>query len=235
MISAWCPGCGIGTAVNAFFQGVQRAGIAQKDLFVYSGLGCTGRIVSSVNLEGIQAVDVLSVERAVAKKNSSPEKRVIVFLNDADLIAHGVDVFIDAVRALPDILVIYINTMVYPIAQCMSVLQRPMRSVYESRELPYNIPYLAVSSGAHYVARWTSLHTRRLTFSIADALTIANLSVIEVIAPCLMYYTKYHPVTTSLERGARLARSVLNHDEAVEDLDLRENRDIIIGVFKNLR
>ena len=235
MISAWCPGCGIGTTVNAFFQGVQRAGIAQKDLLVVNGLGCTGRIVSSVNVEGIQAVDVLSVEHAVAAKICSPEKRVVVFLNDADLIAHGVDAFIEAVRALPDILIIYINTLVYPIAQCVSVLQRPVRSVYESRELPYNIPYLAVSSGAHYVARWTSLHTRRLTFSIADALTIGNLSVIEVITPCLMYYAKYHPVTASLERGAHLARSVLKHNEAAEDLDLRENGDIIIGVFKNVR
>jgi 2-oxoglutarate ferredoxin oxidoreductase subunit beta len=233
LVNAWCPGCGIGTTVNAFFGGARRAGIDPKDIFVVSGSGCTGRIVSSLNLHATQAVEVLPVERAVAEKKSSPEKQVVVFLNDADLIAHGVDAFIETARTLPDILIIYINTLVYPIAQCMPVFRRAGNSVYESRELPYNIPYLATASGAHYVARWTALHTRRLTFSVADALGIKKLSVIEVISPCLMYYTKYHPVSTSLERGAHLARSKLNHAETVDNLDLRENGDIIIGVFKN--
>ncbi|MDH4210622.1 MAG: thiamine pyrophosphate-dependent enzyme [candidate division WOR-3 bacterium] len=198
-----------------------------------SGLGCTGKIISSINLEGIQTIEVLSVERAAVEKKSSPGKQIVVFLNDADLIAHGVDGFIETARAAPDILVIYINSLVYSIAQCLPVSQAAGHSVYESRELPYNIPYLAMSCGAHYVARWTSLHTRRLTFSIADALRIKKLSVIEVISPCLMYYAKLHPVNTSLERAAHLARSILNHGELVENLDVRRSDEIIMGIFKN--
>lgn len=187
----------------------------------------------SISLQGVQANDVLSIERASVERKSSPEKQIVVFLNDADLIAHGVDGFIEAARAVPDILVIYVNSLVYPIAQCMPAQRQKGYAVYESRELPYNIPHLAISSGAHYVARWTSLHTRRLTFSIADALRIKKFSVIEVISPCLMYYAKYHRVSTSLERTAHLARSVLKHNEVMENLDLRQGDDIVIGIFEN--
>jgi 2-oxoglutarate ferredoxin oxidoreductase subunit beta len=178
--------------------------------------------------------EVLSVEHAAVEKKSSPEKQIVVFLNDADLIVHGVDGFVETARAVPDILVIYINSLIYSIAQCVPISQPAAGySVYESRELPYNIPYLAMSCGARYVARWTSLHTRRLTFSIADALRTQRFSVIEVISPCLMYYAKHHRVNTSLERAKHMSRSVLNHSETVENLDLRRSYDIIIGIFEN--
>jgi 2-oxoglutarate ferredoxin oxidoreductase subunit beta len=234
ILNAWCPGCGIGAAVNAFFQAMIRAKIDPRDVLVFSGLGCTGRINAVLNLGGIQVLDRLSVERATFEKRAVPEKPVVVFVNDADLIAYGVDVLVETARAAPNIIVIYVNGLVYPMAQGMELVRaRPAYKVYESRELPFNIPHLAVSCGARYVARWTSLHVRRMVFSISNALSKQRFSVIEVISPCLTYYAKYRRISSSLERAEYLVRAKVNNNEPLENLDLRRDTDIVVGVFED--
>ena len=45
----WCPGCGIGTSVNAFSRALIDAKIDLKNLAIVSGIGCTGRVAGYVN------------------------------------------------------------------------------------------------------------------------------------------------------------------------------------------
>lgn len=232
LLSAWCPGCGIGTVVNVFLQSVARAQFDPRELFLVAGLGCTGRIVDSLNLEGRKVVDRLSFEYATRFKKANPARKVVVFLNDADFITYGVDRFVESARDGSDILIIYVNSFIYPVVQYEIAEPPPVDiSIYESREFPFNIPHLALSCGAHYIARWTTVHTKRLSFSIADALQLQKFSIIEVIAPCLMYCTKHHRIKESLERAEHIGRAKLNHDEATENLDTRRGDEIIIGKF----
>jgi len=234
LLNAWCPGCGIGTVVNVFLQSVARAGVDPRELFLAAGMGCTGRIVDSLNLESRKVVDELSFEYATRYKNDHPARKVVVFLNDADFIAHGVDRFVESARAKSDILVIYINSFIYPVVQYeIAGLVPAGLSIYESREFPFNIPHLALSCGAHYVARWTAVHTKRLSFSLSDALRLQKFSIIEVVAPCLMYCAKHYRIKESLERTERIGRAKLNHDEVTENLDIRRGDEIIIGRFRH--
>ena len=234
LLSAWCPGCGIGTVVNVFLQSVARAQIDPNELFLLAGVGCTGKIVDSLNLEGVKVVERLSFEYAARYKKDNPARKVVVFLNDADFIAHGVDRFVESARDGSDILVIYINSFIYPIVQ-YEIAGSPLAgpSIYESRELPFNIPHLALSCGAHYIARWTTVHTKRLSFSLSDALKLQKFSIIEVIAPCLMYCAKHYRIKESLERTQHIGRAKLNHDEATENLDIRHSDEIILGKFRH--
>jgi 2-oxoglutarate ferredoxin oxidoreductase subunit beta len=232
LISAWCPGCGIGTVVNVFLQSVARAKIDPRELFLVAGMGCTGRIVDSIELDGSRVVDGLSFEYATRYKQDHPEKRVVVFLNDADFIAYGVDGFVESARKGYDVLVIYVNSFVYPIVQYeIAGSPTPGQSVYESREFPFNMPHLARACGAHHIARWTTVHSKRLSFSIADALKLRKFSVIEVIAPCLMYCVKHYRIRESLDRNELIGRARLDHDEATENLDIRRGDEIIVGKF----
>ena len=59
-------------------------------------------------------------------------------------------------------------------------------------------PYLAESCGAVYVARWTSLHIRRATKSIAEALVKPGFSFIEVISPCPTLYARRNRLGSGL-------------------------------------
>jgi 2-oxoglutarate ferredoxin oxidoreductase subunit beta len=213
---------------------VFRVGLAPEMLYVVCGSGCTGRIADSMKLEGFKVVDRLPLESAVQLKAEDPAKKIVVFMSDADFIAHGVDGFVEAARAKPDVPVIYINNFIYPIVfPEISALPRASTRIYESRELPFNIPYMALSCGADYAARWTTVHTKRLSFSIADALKMQKFSVVEVIAPCLMYCTKQYDMKESLDRSRRVGRARLDHEEKVENLDLRRD-EIVIGKFGNM-
>ncbi|MBE0432763.1 hypothetical protein IBX73_04765 [candidate division WOR-3 bacterium] len=186
-----------------------------------------------MELNGAQAVESFPVEHALRAAEHAPGKRVVVFVNDADLLVHGADRFIETARTRPDMLVVYVNTMVYPVVHSPTVPAPPDRTAaYGSGEIPFNIPCLAASCGAYYIARWTSLHTRRLAFSIVEALSDKRFSVIEVIAPCLMYYAKYLPIKTSIDRPKHMARVVLDHGAPVNDLDLRRNSSIVVGIFR---
>lgn len=232
LISAWCPGCGIGTVVNVFLQSVARAKVDPKELYVVAGMGCTGRIIDALNVEGMKVADGLSFEYATRYKQSNPARKVVVFLNDADFITHGVDRFVEAARAGSDILVVYVNSFIYPIVHYEIADPPPVsQSFYESREYPFNIPHLALSCGAHHIARWTTVHTKRLSFSIAEALLLEKFSIIEVLAPCLMYCAKHYRIKESTERSEQIERAKLEHDEPTENLDLRRGDEIIIGRF----
>jgi 2-oxoglutarate ferredoxin oxidoreductase subunit beta len=40
----WCPGCGIGIAVDCFLRAIDRAHIDPDKLSLVSGIGCAGRV-----------------------------------------------------------------------------------------------------------------------------------------------------------------------------------------------
>ena len=66
-------------------------------------------------------------------------------------------------------------------------------------EPPFNLPHLAASCGATYVARWTSLHIRRLTKSFTEAIHRKGFRFIEVIAPCSTLYARLNKLGTGLD------------------------------------
>ena len=56
----------------------------------------------------------------------------------------------------------------------------------------------AASCGAPYVARWTCLHIRRLTWCFQEAIERTGFRFIEVIAPCPTLYSRLNKLGTGL-------------------------------------
>jgi 2-oxoglutarate ferredoxin oxidoreductase subunit beta len=67
-------------------------------------------------------------------------------------------------------------------------------------EPPFNLPQLAASAGAPYVARWTALHVRQLTWTIEEALGKKGFRLIEVIAPCPTLYARLNKLGSGLDQ-----------------------------------
>ena len=72
-------------------------------------------------------------------------------------------------------------------------------SPYGNIENPFNLVHLASTSGATYVARWTSLHVRRLTQSIRKMLQKKGFCFVEVLAPCPEIFGRYNKMRSGLE------------------------------------
>ncbi|MBI4722997.1 MAG: hypothetical protein HY769_08415 [Candidatus Stahlbacteria bacterium] len=119
--SVWCPGCGIGTVVNAFVETLKKtSGQGTRSypvdkICIVSGIGCTGKVADYLKLNSINATDGNAIHSAIKFKSENPDVKVVVFLNDVDFIAFGIDGFIEACQK--DIVVIHINNFIYIITE----------------------------------------------------------------------------------------------------------------------
>jgi 2-oxoglutarate ferredoxin oxidoreductase subunit beta len=236
MPSIWCPGCGIGIVVNTFLQTVKKMEMDPNNVRVLSsGIGCAGKIAEYLNFESQEESSGNVIKHAVDLSEKNPQMKVVVFLNDADFIVSGVDDLIEAIKRNSELLVVYINNSIYRIlVEHKDLKDTPFSSAMKNDDSisPFNIPHLAKSFGATYVARWTPLHVRRLGYSMRDALLTEGPSVIEVVSPCLMYHVNTGDAGKSVDRmEAYHEGSTIIHNEQTENLDLRGSPEIVLGKF----
>ena len=233
----WCPGCGIGMAVTAFASALEQMKIDLDDVCVVSGIGCTGRVAGYVKTDSFHTTHGRALPFATGIKLGNPKMKVIVISGDGDIVSIGGNHFIHAARRNIDVTVICVNNFIYAMTggQVAPTTPQPAyttTSPFGNFESPANIPRMAESAGAVYVARWTSLHMRRMTQSIIEAIEKPGFSLVEAISPCAMYYSR----TNKLGLGIDMIRfyhenSVIKHGEPVENLDIGFQEQIIVGKF----
>ena len=233
----WCPGCGIGLAVTAFVSALNKLELDLDKMCVVSGIGCTGRVAGYIKLDSFHTTHGRAIPFATGIKVGNPDLKVVVFSGDGDLVSIGGNHFIHAARRNIDITVILLNNFIYAmtggqVAPTTPVTAYTTTSPFGNFEAPSNIPQLAEAAGAVYVARWTVLHVRRLVKSIVEAINKPGFSVVEVVAPCSMYYSRIN----RLGEGIDMMRfyhehTMIRHGEPTENLDINYQKKIIVGKF----
>jgi 2-oxoglutarate ferredoxin oxidoreductase subunit beta len=136
--------------------------------------------------------------------------------------------------------VLCINNFIYAMTGGQAAATTPLTantstSPYGCYEQPFNLPHLAASCGAVYVARWTCLHIRRLAKSIEEALNKKGFSFIEIIAPCSTIYARRN----RLGDGLSLMKfyhdnSIIKHGADTRELEIRYQKEIIVGKFVDI-
>ena len=201
----WCPGCGIGTTVNCFVRALQTSGLDLDKVAVVSGIGCTGRVAGYMNLDSFHTTHGRAIPFATGLKLANPEMKVVVYSGDGDLTAIGGNHFIHAARRNMDLTVILINNMIYGMTGGQAAPTTPVGATASTTphgnfEETFNLPFLAESCGAVYVARWTANHVRHLTKSIKEALAKKGFSFIEILAPCPTLYSRRNKLGDGLDQ-----------------------------------
>ncbi|MCK4407776.1 MAG: hypothetical protein KAV44_08885, partial [Bacteroidales bacterium] len=108
-------------------------------------------------------------------------------------------------------------------------------SPYGNYEHPFNLVDLAAASGAVYVARWTSIHVRRLTKSIQEALLKKGFTFIEIISPCPTNYGRRNKLGDGLdEMKYYREHSIIKHGINPKEADLSFNGEIVVGKFVDI-
>jgi len=230
----WCPGCGIGIVVNTFIQTLKRMKIKKdKIVIISSGLSCTGKISHHLSLKNIIVEKPFDEAKKFKKKN--PQSKVTVFFSDSDLMVSSIDGLLDVCDKGTDICAIYINSFV-----CSTLFfHKKFTDFNFSRKdrkfepkAVFNLPHLLKNHGASYIARWTPLHCRRLSYSIKEGILKPGFSFIEVISPCLMYYASRGCEGNNIDRmGNYLKNATIENGHPVENLYTEEMEHIIIGKF----
>jgi 2-oxoglutarate ferredoxin oxidoreductase subunit beta len=233
----WCTGCGIGLAVSALASALEKAKIDLDNVAIVSGIGCTGRVAGYVKLDSFHTTHGRAIAFATGVKLGNPRLKVIVFSGDGDLISIGGNHFIHAARRNIDIMVVCVNNFIYAMTGGQVAPTTPLSayattSPFGCVEPPFNIPYIADSAGAVYVARWTALHIRRLTNSMTEALNKTGFSVVEVISPCAMYYSRINKLGDGLSMMKFYHDNAeIKHGEDTKNLDIGFQTKITVGKF----
>ncbi len=233
----WCPTCGLGTIVTAFAAAIEKLEMPLDDIAVVSGIGCTGRVAGYVKVDSFHTTHGRAIPFATGLHLVNPKLKVIVISGDGDLVSIGGNHFIHAARRNVDITVICVNNFIYAMTGGQVAPTTPLRAnastmPYGNFERPFNIPYLADSSGAVYVARWSALHVRRLTNSMAEAIQKPGFSVVEVISPCSTLYSRRNRLGTGLDLMKFYHDSCeIRHGADTRELDIGFQEKIVVGKF----
>jgi 2-oxoglutarate/2-oxoacid ferredoxin oxidoreductase subunit beta len=237
MPSIWCPGCGIGTTVNCFARALDDSGFDLDKVAIVSGIGCTGRVAGYMNLDSFHTTHGRAIPFATGLKLANPELNVVVYSGDGDLSAIGGNHFIHAARRNADLLVVCVNNFTYGMTGGQVTPTTPEPAIasttpYGAFEHAFNLPFLADSCGAVYVARWTAFHVRQLAKTMSEALQKKGFRFIEVIAPCPTLYLRRNRLGEGLEEMKFYKeKSVVKNgcDTREAGLDYREQ--IVVGKF----
>jgi 2-oxoglutarate/2-oxoacid ferredoxin oxidoreductase subunit beta len=201
----WCPGCGIGTTVNCFAEALKTSGLDLKNVSIVSGIGCSGRVAGYMNLDSFHTTHGRAIPFATGLKLGNPKLKVVVYSGDGDLISIGGNHFIHAARRNMDMTVICVNNFLYAMTGGQVSSTTPQSSIvttapFGSFEDTFNLPFLAESCGAVYVARWTAYHVRHLQKSIKEALLKKGFSFIEILAPCPTLFSRRNRLGDGLDQ-----------------------------------
>jgi 2-oxoglutarate ferredoxin oxidoreductase subunit beta len=233
----WCSSCGLGTTLTCFIMATIETGIDPNKMAVVSGIGCTGRVAGYLNFDSFHTTHGRAIPFATGLALSNPELKVVVYSGDGDIVAIGGNHFIHAARRNMDILCVCVNNFTYGMTGGQAgpttpITAKATTAPYGSYEFPFNIPYLAVASGANYVARWTALHMRRLKRSFQEALNKKGFRVIEIISPCPTAYARKNRLGTGLDVLKYYhANSIIQHGADPRDANIDMGGKIIVGKF----
>lgn len=235
----WCSGCGNGIILNCFVHAVDELRIDLDKLAVVSGIGCIGRIAGYTNTDSFHTTHGRPIALATGVKLANPELEVVIISGDGDLFAIGGNHFIHAARRNIGIKVICANNFNYGMTGGQQGPTTPLEaftttSPYGNIEHPFNLVHLAAASGATYVARWTTLHVRRLTESIKKMLQKEGFCFIEVVSPCPEIFGRRNKMRTGLEmmEWYKKASVVENFSDPAEAEITAEK--IVVGEFVDI-
>ena len=236
----WCSGCGIGTVFSCVLAGIGKTGLDHNQVAMVSGIGCTGRMAGYIKLNSYHTTHGRAIPFATGLKLGNPKGNVIVASGDGDIFAIGGNHFIHAARRNMDLTVICVNNFNYGMTGGQLASSTPFGAKTATSHLgcpeePFNFCQMAAASGAVYVARWTSLHIRRLTDSITEAMLKPGFSFIEILASCPTSFGRRNKLRKSIDLVNFMhERTVVKNNIDPAEARLDFNKDLIVGKFVDI-
>ncbi|MDO8615268.1 MAG: 2-oxoacid:ferredoxin oxidoreductase subunit beta [Dehalococcoidia bacterium] len=238
----WCPGCGLGSIMACLSSAIAASSIPAEKHVIVSGIGCTGRVAGYMKLDSFHTTHGRAIPFATGLKLANPELEVTVVSGDGDLFAIGGNHFIHAARRNIDINVVCVNNFNYGMTGGQAgpttpVGARTSTTPQGATEPTFNLPLLAATLGAVFVARWTSLHVRQLEKAMSRVMEKDGFSFIEVLSPCPVGFGKSNDIGDGLDEMSMYRRNgVVSHDADLTEagIDMKHDSPIVLGNFRDV-
>ncbi len=190
--NTWCPGCGNFGILMGFKRALVQLGLRRDQVVLVSGIGCHGKMVNYVNVNGFHGIHGRVLPLATGIKLANPNLTVVGFAGDADCYDEGWGHFAHAIRRNIDITLIVHNNMVLGLTtgQTTATSQRGFKTKstpFGSISAMLNPVAHALVSGGSFVARGYSGDMMHLTGLIVEAIKHRGFAFLDVLQPCVTF------------------------------------------------
>ena len=204
MPTLWCWGCGDGVILKAFIRAMDKLGINKDDMCLVSGIGCSGRFSSYVDVNTIHTTHGRTVAYATGVKLANPDKHVVCVAGDGDALAIGGNHTIHGCRRNIDITLIVINNFIYGLTNSQTSPTTPKGFWTVSQKVGNIDPTfdgckLAEASGASFVAREKVNEPRKVEKVLVSALKHKGFSYVEILSNCHINLGRKNKMASAME------------------------------------
>ena len=188
----WCPGCGDFGIEASLQMALTEIPIELNKVALFSGIGCSGKIVHWTNTFGIHTLHGRVLPFAQGAKLANPDLEVIALGGDGDGFGIGVGHFVHAGRRNIDMTYIIHDNQVYGLTKGQAsptlFLGEQTKSLPEPNiNSSINPIMLALSAGFTFIARSYSFDNRHLKDTIKRAIAHKGFALVDVLQPCPTY------------------------------------------------
>ena len=190
--TAWCPGCGNFSILEAVKQGLVDSGIAPHEVLLVSGIGQAAKAPHYLNANVFNGLHGRSLPVATGAKLANPDLRIIVESGDGCNYGEGGNHFLAAIRRNIDVTLIVHNNQIYGLTKGQASPTSEEGLVTKAQpegvaSLPFNPIAVAVAMQASFVARGFSGMIDHLAGLIQQGLAHEGFALIDVLQPCVSF------------------------------------------------
>ncbi len=188
----WCPGCGDFGIESSLQMALAELSIPINNAVIFSGIGCSGKIVHWTNTFGIHTLHGRLLPFAQGAKLANPNLEVLAFGGDGDGLGIGVGHFVHAGRRNIDMTYVIHDNGVYGLTKGQA--SPTLRLGEQTKALPepninssVNPIMLALAAGFTFIGRSYAFDTQHLKETIKRGIAHKGFALIDVLQPCPTY------------------------------------------------
>ena len=190
--TAWCPGCGNFSILEAVKQGLVDSGLAPHEVLLVSGIGQAATAPHYLNANVFNGLHGRALPVATGAKLANPDLRIIVESGDGCNYGEGGNHFLAAIRRNIDLTMIVHNNQIYGLTKGQASPTSGEGMVTKAQpegvaSLPFNPIAVAVAMQASFVARGFSGMIDHMAGLIKEAIAHQGFALIDVLQPCVSF------------------------------------------------
>ncbi len=190
--TAWCPGCGNFSIIEALKNALEILGKKPHEVLIVGGIGQAAKTPQYINTNGFCGLHGRALPAAVGAKMVNKDLTVIVHTGDGDSYGEGGNHFIHNIRRNVDITHFVHDNQIYGLTKGQASPTTDLGHVTDVQVAgnvnpPLSPVLLAIALGAGFVARAFSGDKEHLTSIMLEAIKHKGYSLVDILQPCVSF------------------------------------------------
>ena len=189
----WCPGCGDYGVLVGLERALQEFGRPPHEIAVVAGIGCSSRMPFFLSTYGFHSVHGRGLSVATGLKTARPDLTVLAVGGDGDALAIGGNHFFHTMRRNIDLTYVLMDNQIYGMTKGQTAPTsaqglRTKSTPHGNPDAAVDPTWVALSSGATYVAQALSSNTKQVCQLVLGGLRHHGVAFINVHSPCVTFH-----------------------------------------------